>query len=204
MNETNNKTSKSVSVTQKQQPPKELITPEEEQPIPANSTPIVVDTEQLNPLVNNGGGDSPREDADSSESSVKHELSNLESLKLSSSDTEPASTPDEVEQLPTTVITTDHIDTTTTNPLQPDENTTETDQKHSSPGDDADDPLPSGYGIVSMDCCEEELRGWPAVLSKWETDRTQRPKELAELVRRGIPEALRGEVCNIHSVANCD
>lgn len=52
-----------------------------------------------------------------------------------------------------------------------------------------------------MDCSAEDLHGWPQVLSKWESNLTQRPKELADLVRRGVPEALRGEVWQ--RLANC-
>lgn len=38
-----------------------------------------------------------------------------------------------------------------------------------------------------------ELESWAEVLSRW-TSTKQRPRQLASLVRGGIPEALRGEV----------
>lgn len=72
-------------------------------------------------------------------------------------------------------------------------------QSESTPGDqetesDNDEPLLSGTGEVSKDCTEVELEGWADVLAKWHQNLKQRPKQLAPLVRRGIPEALRGEV----------
>uniref|UniRef100_T1K374 Rab-GAP TBC domain-containing protein n=1 Tax=Tetranychus urticae TaxID=32264 RepID=T1K374_TETUR len=59
---------------------------------------------------------------------------------------------------------------------------------------DNDEPLLSGSGEVSKECSEVELQGWADVLAKWRKDLNQRPKGLAELVKRGVPEALRGEV----------
>jgi hypothetical protein len=38
-----------------------------------------------------------------------------------------------------------------------------------------------------------ELESWADVLARW-TSTKQRPRQLASLVRGGIPEALRGEV----------
>lgn len=58
---------------------------------------------------------------------------------------------------------------------------------------DGDEPLLSGTGLVSKDCSEVVLESWADLLTKWkQTD--QRPKQLASLVKLGIPEALRGEV----------
>ncbi|KAK9874669.1 hypothetical protein WA026_005490 [Henosepilachna vigintioctopunctata] len=58
---------------------------------------------------------------------------------------------------------------------------------------DGDEPLLSGTGLVSKDCSEDVLESWAEVLNQWKTTR-KRPKQLASLVRMGIPEALRGEV----------
>lgn len=58
---------------------------------------------------------------------------------------------------------------------------------------DGDEPLLSGTGLVSKDCSEDVLESWADVLSRWKSTK-QRPKQLASLVRLGIPEALRGEV----------
>lgn len=46
---------------------------------------------------------------------------------------------------------------------------------------------------MSKDCSEDVLENWADVLSRWKSTK-QRPKQLAGLVRLGIPEALRGEV----------
>ncbi|KAG8201686.1 hypothetical protein JTE90_012751 [Oedothorax gibbosus] len=66
---------------------------------------------------------------------------------------------------------------------------------------DNDDPLPSGTGEVSKECTTSELEGWGEALQKWRLNLKQRPKQLAPLVRRGIPEALRGEVWQL--LAGC-
>ncbi|XP_023018199.1 GTPase activating protein and centrosome-associated isoform X1 [Leptinotarsa decemlineata] len=58
---------------------------------------------------------------------------------------------------------------------------------------DGDEPLLSGTGLVSKDCSEIVLENWAEVLCRWKTTQ-QKPKQLAGLVRLGIPEALRGEV----------
>jgi len=50
-------------------------------------------------------------------------------------------------------------------------------------------------GEVSKDCSELELASWAEVLQQWGTQANdKKPKQLKPLVRRGIPEALRGEV----------
>ena len=61
--------------------------------------------------------------------------------------------------------------------------------------DDGEEPLLSGYGDVSKDCSGTELDQWSQVLQEWDkVNPLQYPKQLPLLVRRGIPEALRGEV----------
>jgi len=60
---------------------------------------------------------------------------------------------------------------------------------------DNDEPLLSGSGEVSKDCSEFELASWAEVLQLWNVQGSStQPKQLKSLVRRGIPEALRGEV----------
>ncbi|XP_041974583.1 rab GTPase-activating protein 1-like isoform X2 [Aricia agestis] len=56
---------------------------------------------------------------------------------------------------------------------------------------DGDEPLLSGTGEVSKDCGEDVLENWAQVLRSWVGGR---PRALAQLVRVGVPEALRGEV----------
>ncbi|XP_030757026.1 rab GTPase-activating protein 1-like isoform X2 [Sitophilus oryzae] len=58
---------------------------------------------------------------------------------------------------------------------------------------DGDEPLLSGTGLVSKDCSEDILESWAEILTKWKQTH-QKPKQLASLVKLGIPEALRGEV----------
>ncbi|XP_077298006.1 GTPase activating protein and centrosome-associated isoform X2 [Arctopsyche grandis] len=56
---------------------------------------------------------------------------------------------------------------------------------------DGDEPLLSGTGEVSKDCCVDVLENWAQVLKSWNGER---PKALSGLVKLGVPEALRGEV----------
>ena len=62
---------------------------------------------------------------------------------------------------------------------------------------DGEEPLPSGFGTVSKDCSPKDLEGWREVIEEWlsvgESSKS-RPKRLPDLVKKGIPEALRGEV----------
>jgi len=51
----------------------------------------------------------------------------------------------------------------------------------------------SGTGDVSKDCSEAILEQWADTLSKW-TQSGSRPKQLVQLARQGIPDALRAEV----------
>ncbi|KAL4091109.1 hypothetical protein QTP88_025849 [Uroleucon formosanum] len=59
---------------------------------------------------------------------------------------------------------------------------------------DNDEPLVSGTGDVSKECNELELESWKDVLLKWATCKSPPARQLAVLVKEGIPEALRGEV----------
>lgn len=59
---------------------------------------------------------------------------------------------------------------------------------------DSDEPLLSGSGYVDKECSEETLADWGECLAKWRKDLSQKPKELSNLIRNGIPDALRGEV----------
>ena len=52
----------------------------------------------------------------------------------------------------------------------------------------------SGFGHVSKVCDEEVLGNWSDILTKWRRNYAERPRGLQPLVRKGIPEALRGEV----------
>ncbi|XP_073241795.1 rab GTPase-activating protein 1-like isoform X2 [Porites lutea] len=67
------------------------------------------------------------------------------------------------------------------------------DKTPSDDDDEDDEPLLSGSGAVQKECTEEELGSWADLLSKWK-DVTLRPKQLPGLVRKGIPEPLRGQI----------
>lgn len=57
---------------------------------------------------------------------------------------------------------------------------------------DGDEPLLSGTGEVSKDCSQDTLDEWGPILQEW--DGAKRPKNLAQLVKMSVPEALRGKV----------
>lgn len=60
---------------------------------------------------------------------------------------------------------------------------------------DSEEPLLSGSGQVSKECSTELLENWSQILLKWsKCTPGQRPAGLKELIKHGIPEALRGEV----------
>ena len=68
-------------------------------------------------------------------------------------------------------------------------------QAHFSFHVDGDEPLLSGSGMVSKEITDENLlEAWHEVLKKWHQNLSQRPKQVHHLSRKGIPEALRGEV----------
>ena len=67
---------------------------------------------------------------------------------------------------------------------------------------DGDEPLLSGSGAVSKDISDENLlENWHDVLTRWQQNLRTRPRQVQALVRKGIPEALRGEVWQL--LAGC-
>lgn len=68
--------------------------------------------------------------------------------------------------------------------------------------DDMDEPLLSGSGEVKThDCSDQVLTDWSEVLDKWRANFSSRPNGLKQLVRKSIPNALRGEVWQL--LAGC-
>uniref|UniRef100_A0A182QBR8 Rab-GAP TBC domain-containing protein n=1 Tax=Anopheles farauti TaxID=69004 RepID=A0A182QBR8_9DIPT len=60
---------------------------------------------------------------------------------------------------------------------------------------DGDEPLLSGTGEVSKNCSAAQLDEWQGIIMEWYQEGPEkRPKNLPNLVRMGIPEALRGTV----------
>uniref|UniRef100_A0A8D8NXV4 Rab GTPase-activating protein 1 n=1 Tax=Culex pipiens TaxID=7175 RepID=A0A8D8NXV4_CULPI len=60
---------------------------------------------------------------------------------------------------------------------------------------DGDEPLLSGTGEVSKDCPVALLDEWNEILKEWDRDNLdRRPRNLANLVRCGIPDILRGAI----------
>ncbi|GAB0100177.1 rab GTPase-activating protein 1-like [Sergentomyia squamirostris] len=69
---------------------------------------------------------------------------------------------------------------------------------------DGDEPLLSGTGEVSKECSKDILDEWKPILQEYERTGGKRPKMLAQLVRLGIPEALRGKLWQkLAKVENC-
>lgn len=67
---------------------------------------------------------------------------------------------------------------------------------------DGDEPLLSGSGVVSKEVTDDNLlEAWHEVLVKWHQNLSQRPKQVHQLAKKGIPEALRGEVWQL--LAGC-
>uniref|UniRef100_A0A915C0Q2 Rab GTPase-activating protein 1 n=4 Tax=Parascaris univalens TaxID=6257 RepID=A0A915C0Q2_PARUN len=60
---------------------------------------------------------------------------------------------------------------------------------------DSDEPLLSGSGDVNRECSEDVLSAWGKVMEEWKADPDgTRPEGLADLMRNGVPDILRGEV----------
>lgn len=67
---------------------------------------------------------------------------------------------------------------------------------------DGDEPLLSGSGIVSKEITDENLlEAWENALKQWHQNLAKKPKQVHHLARKGIPEALRGEVWQL--LAGC-
>ncbi|KAM3728875.1 Rab GTPase-activating protein [Dirofilaria immitis] len=60
---------------------------------------------------------------------------------------------------------------------------------------DSDEPLLSGSGIVNQECPEDVLSAWSKILQEWKANPEGTiPEGLADLIRNGVPDVLRGEV----------
>lgn len=59
-------------------------------------------------------------------------------------------------------------------------------------GDSDDEPLLSGTGEVSRECSQDRWDEWNPIIAEWTNEK--RPKVLTNLVRNGVPEALRCQV----------
>ncbi|VDM97084.1 unnamed protein product [Thelazia callipaeda] len=60
---------------------------------------------------------------------------------------------------------------------------------------DSDEPLLSGSGAVNQECPEDVLDAWKKILDEWKANpEGTRPEGLADLMRNGVPDLLRGEV----------
>lgn len=67
---------------------------------------------------------------------------------------------------------------------------------------EGDEPLLSGSGVVSKEVTDEELLAtWAEVLTRWHANLASRPKQVTQLCRKTVPEALRGEVWQL--LAGC-
>jgi hypothetical protein len=64
-------------------------------------------------------------------------------------------------------------------------------QETAETGED-DEPLMSGTGSVDTDWTDAQIQSWSTMIAKW--DGKSRPKQLLHLVRKGIPDMLRGQV----------
>ncbi|VDO60248.1 unnamed protein product, partial [Onchocerca flexuosa] len=60
---------------------------------------------------------------------------------------------------------------------------------------DSDEPLLSGSGVVNQECPEDVLSAWSKILEEWKANPEGTiPEGLADLIRNGVPDVLRGEV----------
>jgi len=59
--------------------------------------------------------------------------------------------------------------------------------------DEDEEPLLSGSGQVEQEHTEEELNNWSETLQKWK-DLGKRPPKIERLVRKGVPDAIRGQI----------
>ncbi|GFO45709.1 Rab GTPase-activating protein 1, partial [Plakobranchus ocellatus] len=67
---------------------------------------------------------------------------------------------------------------------------------------EGDEPLLSGSGVVSKDITDGILlETWAEVLTRWHANLASRPKQVTQMCRKTIPEALRGEVWQL--LAGC-
>lgn len=56
--------------------------------------------------------------------------------------------------------------------------------------------------MVSKEVTDDDLlQAWHEVLKKWHQNLAQKPKQVSQLAKKGIPEALRGEVWQL--LAGC-
>ncbi len=68
--------------------------------------------------------------------------------------------------------------------------------------DDNEDLVFSGMGLVNKDFMDDsQLLEWTALMQKWSKNYEERPSDLQDLVNRGVPETLRGEVWQL--LAGC-
>ena len=75
-------------------------------------------------------------------------------------------------------------------------------QDHHNDEADAEDIVFSGFGDVNKDLGSDELADWTELLTRWRKNFAEKPKDLAQLIRKnGVPETLRGEVWQL--LAGC-
>eukprot|EP00118_Oscarella_pearsei_P007400 m.35998 g.35998 ORF g.35998 m.35998 type:complete len:986 (+) comp32201_c1_seq2:207-3164(+) len=70
---------------------------------------------------------------------------------------------------------------------------------HADAEEEDDEPIMSGTGQVDSSWTDDQLSSWSDLINKW--DGKTRSKRLVQLVRKGIPERLRGQVWQMLSGA---